>query len=637
MISPQEMFTQATRLHNAGRLEEAAALYRRLLPGQRRNVDLLFHLGVCLHQAGQCAEARRTLEQALKLRPDAAALHLGLAAVQAALRLPREALASYRRAARLAPADPEPLLGEAGVIAADGDHAAAEKLYREALARAPGNAAARAGIACSLQLQGRAAEALEVAERLLDEHPHLRAVANNRGVLLTQLGRAADAVAAFDALLADRADDAQVHSNRGNALYELDQLEAALAAQDTALALAPDFLEAHMSRAATLMALRRLDEALGSLDRVVKLDARHRLAHHYRAMIYLLRGEFAPGWPEFEWRAAGVHGIPERAKLAPPRADRGNPGSWSEVPRWTGRAPLPGELQGRTMLLYNEQGHGDTVQFLRYVPLVQALGADVVVRVQPALVTLVQRALARARVVADACVQAGGEGDAMPVPVTEAAGRADRGVLRCPLLSLPHAFDTTLETIPPPLALTPDPARMQAWRDRLALPEPEPASPAGPRPRVIGLAWSGNAANTMDARRSILLADVMATLAAYAPPDQPPVRYLGLQPDLRDADRAALAAHPQLVHPGAQIADFEDSAALIGLCDLVISVDTAIAHLAGSLGKPTWVLLHYAADWRWHLAPGQTPWYPGMRLFRQAAPGDWHSALARLGNALHGS
>ena len=287
-------------------------------------------------------------------------------------------------------------------------------------------------------------------------------------------------------------------------------------------------------------------------------------AHWNLALALLATGDFERGWQEHEWRwRANVIG-PEQS---------------FRQPLWLGAE----DLTGKTILLHNEQGLGDALQFVRYAPQVRQRGARVVLRVQRPLLSLMAGLAGADHVIA--------EGDALP-----------EFDYHCPLLSLPLAFGTHLQNIPAGIPyLHPAADRLAKWQSILG-------ERTAPR---IGLAWSGNPAHKNDRNRSIALKQLLPLLSV------PGVRFVSLQRDLREDDAAVLGNLPALVSIGAQLDDFADTAAAISLLDLVITVDTAVAHLAGALGKPVWVLLPFAPDWRWLLKREDSPWYPTARLFRQ--------------------
>ncbi len=485
---------------------------------------------------------------------------------------------------------------------------------------APGRADLLHCLGIALLGQGQHAQALGFIERSLKLGPGDSQAENNRATALAALGRHEEALAALERALALKPDDAGLHYNRGNALRKLLRDEQALAAYDAALRLDPSLrqalqnkgivltrlgrplealdvydqllalyrtvpadavlAEARANRAWALDRLNRRDEALAACDEAIAGNAEHALAHFNAAPICLAVGDYERGWREFEWRwkdpANAVHARNFRQPL------------------WLGRE----DLAGRTILLHAEQGFGDTIQFCRYVPMVKALGARVVLEAPAPLVPLLRTLRGVDEMVAF--------GAALP-----------SFDYQTPLMSLPLAFGTRLESIPAEVPyLGVDKAREEKWRGILG-----PA--AGLR---VGLAWSGNAALQSDNVRSARLGALGALFRAG-------VEYVAVQKDVRahdleDAERLGVRMF------GALTADFADTAALISLMDVVVSVDSAPAHLAGALGKKVWVLLYYAAEWRWLMGRQDSPWYPTARLFRQKVALDWEEVAGRVGDAL---
>jgi tetratricopeptide (TPR) repeat protein len=414
--------------------------------------------------------------------------------------------------------------------------------------------------------------------RLQPQHPE---ALHHLGVLALQSGEVQAAAALIRRAVASPAAPAAWRSNLAVALKSAGRADEALACYDRAIELAPADAHAHYNRAILLKDMLRLPEAIEGYSRALALKPDHHGAAGNLALALLLAGEFERGWALYESRWQRVESVRSRS---------GRP-----VTHWTGRAPLA----GRSLLLWSEQGLGDTLQFCRYASLAAERGAHVALRVQPELVALMQ-SLAGVHEIG---------------PVQEGEVAAD---LHAPLMSLPLAFGTRVETIPARDAYLRAPRdRVAAWERRL-----------GPktRPRV-GLAWSGSPRTEDRGRRSIALAE----LAASLPADWD---WISLQRDVKPQDEPALRSHAQLRHFGPELHDFVDTAALCELVDLVVSVDTSVVHLAGALGKPDWVLLPFSPDWRWLLDREDSPWYPSMRLWRQPRPGDWSAVLARVGDAL---
>ncbi len=374
---------------------------------------------------------------------------------------------------------------------------------------------------------------------------------------------------------------AEVLSNRGAALRMLDRYDEAIADYDRALARMPRHADAFNNRAVALAALNRHREAIADYDRALALQPAYARARFNRALSLLVTGDLAGGWRDYEARWEGSENAAPRRSFP--------------QPVWDGLAPLA----GRTLATYAEQGMGDAIQFARYVGLLRARGARVLMEVHAPLKPLLE--------------PLAGAGNAFafgePLPAFDA---------HCALMSLPAAFGTTLRDVPAGVPYIEAPAaHVERWRARIA---------ATPRPR-IGIAWSGSPTLRNDRHRSI-------PLAAWAPLRGLGATLVSLQKDVRPHDRAALASDPRILHFGDELADFRDTAALATLMDLVISVDTSAAHLAGALGRPVWVLLPFSPDWRWLLEREDSPWYPTARLFRQPRMGDWDGVMARVAREL---
>jgi tetratricopeptide (TPR) repeat protein len=457
-----------------------------------------------------------------------------------------------------------------------GRNTEALELIGRALAIRPGSAWAHSNIGLVLRDLKRQAEAVASFERALQLDPNDVDTINNLGGTLFALERYEEAFAAAERVLVLDPDRAEAFNLRGNVLQETGRLEEALASYDRAVAVKPDYAQVFCNRGNALQALNRHREAIESYDRAVALREDYADAHWNGALARLCIGDLPGGFAKFEWRWRTGDGVPKYRQ-----------------PLWLGADELP----GKTILLYAEQGVGDCLQFARYAPLVAERGARVLLAVHRELKALL------ASVASDVFA----ENEALP-PFD----------LRCPLLSLPLAFRTTLATIPARIPyVCADAERAARWQARL---------PASGSLRV-GLAWSGNPAHTNDRRRSIAF-DELALLWAV-----PGVQLVSLQEQVRSSDAEALRRSP-LIDLTAELKNFADTAAAVANLDLIITVDTAVAHLAGAMGKPTWVLLPFSPDWRWLLDRDDSPWYPTARLFRQPRIGDWGGVITRVAEEL---
>jgi tetratricopeptide (TPR) repeat protein len=404
---------------------------------------------------------------------------------------------------------------------------------------------------------------------------------NGRGVTLLELRRPYEALESFDRLLTSAPDHRDALGNRANALLKLNRVEEALAAYERALELAPKNAPLLANRAAALRRLDRPHEALMSAASALAIKPDFAHARFVESVARLSLGDFSAGWRAYEsrWHVGW---------LASQRRDYG-------APLWLGEE----SLEGKTILLHAEQGMGDTIQFVPYAPLLAARGAKIIVEVQQELVRLLAAMPGLTTVVARN----------QPLPPYD---------FHCPLLSLALACGTTLETIPAEIPyVVPGQgdvtAFMERWRARL------------PRQRpLVGLVWSGERSHDNDLNRSM-------RLAALAPLfDLPDLAFVSLQHEVRDEDQALLESRGDVSPIGAGFKDFADTAAAIAALDAVIAVDTAVAHLAGAMGKPLFLLLPFAADFRWLRGRADSPWYPSARLFRQPQFGDWDGVVKLL-------
>jgi tetratricopeptide (TPR) repeat protein len=541
------------------------------------NLAQAIEQAVALHRQGDLGRAEKIYTRILKARRDHFdALHLlGLLKHQTgkageAYRLITAALAVNPRSA-----DARTNLGLVlHALKRDTDALAS---FEQALALDPDHVEALNNRGTALLTLDRPAEALASFERLLALSPrHVEAQVNRANALL-ELGRVDEAIAGYDAVLAAQPRHAGAQFNRGNALARRDRFEEAVAAYDRSIAIAPGYVKAHNNRGVALRALNRHREALASYGKALALDKDFADAHLNEAHALLTLGDFARGFAANEWRW-------KVATIAPHRR-------MFRQPLWLGTSAIG----RRTILLHAEQGYGDTIHFVRYVKPLTRAGANVVIEVAPALKALMA-GLEGVRVLA--------HGEALP-PFD----------LHCPLASLPLAMKTELAGIPADVPYLAAPAeRLAKWRARMD---------ALDRPR-IALAWSGNAAHGNDRNRSIALSRLQPLWSIDG------ASFVGVQRDLRAADAGVLAGAPRLVHVGDELSDFADTAAVLALADLVVSVDSAVAHLAGAMGRPLWILLPFSPDWRWMLDREDSPWYPTARLFRQPSIGDWASVIARV-------
>jgi tetratricopeptide (TPR) repeat protein len=435
-----------------------------------------------------------------------------------------------------------------------------------------------------LMKDGKLDEALECFDRAIALNPDNVAVINNRAIVLQALNRHEESLEALDeGLLVDPVSH-KLLTNRGTALRALERRSEAMDSYDRALASKSDSPETLNNRGALLEDLCRYDEALEQYAKAIEVQPDFAKAHFNAGMCRLRLGDFEAGWKQYEWRWK-CDDFPSKGRNYP-------------RPLWLGTE----DVTGKTVLLHAEQGLGDTIQFCRYATELSRSGATVILAVQPPLISLV----------ADL------PGVHKVLTYKELVPDFD---FHCPLMSLPLAFKNRIDCVPAPVPYLHAPeAAIRSWTEKLsALP-----------PLSIGLAWSGNARHKRDSDRSIALEKLLVAF------DAPGIGLFSLQDKVRDSDSIALEGAKNMLDFGADLRDFSDTAALISKMDLVITVDTAVAHLAGAMGKPVWILLAAHADWRWMENREDSPWYPSARLFRQRKPGDWDGVIHRVRQALAG-
>jgi autotransporter strand-loop-strand O-heptosyltransferase len=428
-------------------------------------------------------------------------------------------------------------------------------------------------------------EALASYDKVLTIEPTHAMTLHNRATLLSDLRRFDEALVSFDALLSLQPDNANVLNNRGVALNFLNRPDEALASYAKALALNPVHIQALGNRGVVLQGMRRFDEALADFEKALAIKPGHPEAHWDMAFFRLLRGDFEIGWQEAEWRWEKKEIVPRKRNFT--------------QPLWLGKE----ELNGKAILLHAEQGVGDTIHFCRYAPLVARKGGRVILEVQPALVTLLsalKQSTDQLQIVA--------RGERLP-----------HFDYHCPLLSLPLAFGTTSQTIPADIPyLHASEEAIASWKKRL---------PSSHWLRV-GLVWAGHREHANDRNRSIALGRFAPILSLSD------VEFVSLQKNASPADIETLGRHGHVLDLGPELRDFADTAAVLSQLDLLVSVDTAAAHLAGAMGKPVHLLLPHMPDWRWLLDRADSPWYPTVRLFRQKIPGQWDDVIRRVAQAV---
>lgn len=607
MSDPNTIFRHAGELCMSGAFAEAATLYQQLLAQMPGHPQILGALGLAQMQQGSLDEAILHLQKSLSIQASQPAVWCNLGNALRRQRRYDEALSALDGALALQPGLYEAWMARGNVFWDQERFDIAVVAYEQAVALRPADPRAHFNCANTLHRLKRVEEAVAHFASAVSLDPNYAEAHNNMSNALSELRRFADALEAVDRALAIRPDYAQAHFNRGNllgflrrfdeavasyttaialdpqqgevfhrrgqALEELDCAAEALADQKRALELTPDNTEARINISTALAKLHRFDEAIDNYDAILAEFPDNAEAHWNKSLLVLTCGDLAAGWPDYEWRWR-IEGAATYRETT--------------HPQWNGE-----DLTGKTVLIWEEQGYGDFIQFCRYVPMLNARGAHVILEVSPRLLPLM------ARLKAD-------------VTLIETGAPRPEYDLQCPVMSLPFVFQTTFKTIPADIPyLSAEPAKMPVLAARAR----------------IGLIWTGSINHVDDKRRSVGLESLAPLLGL-------PFEFHSLQKEYRSGDAEAMARFPELHQHADEQNDFSDAAALISAMDLVITVDTAVAHLAGALGKPVWILLPHLADWRWFRGREDSPWYPAARLFRQSAPGDWASVVAALCAAL---
>jgi tetratricopeptide (TPR) repeat protein len=579
-IQPNEAefhLNHGVALDKLGHLEDAVNAYRRSLALKSDYTQALSNLGNALRRQGKYPDAIAMLRRALSVSPDFADAHNNLGLALQASGATNEAIEAFTQAVARSQSA-EFMLNLGSALHSAGRLTDAIAIYRRILAKSPLFPEAWRSLGEALRTTGQLDDAAAACRQAVAIRPDMAPAHHELGRVLYQANDLDGAIAAYRAAI-QHGDVAEYHNNLAAALYSRGDAETAAAEYRIALAMRPDYAQASNNLGSALKQLEQFDDAAAAFNRALELRPDYAAPHWNLGLLRLLLGDFPGGWPEYEWRW-------QVRELNPPQIK-------SPRPRWDGT-----DLNGRRILLYTEQGFGDAMQFVRYVPLVVKRGGKVILCCQPELLPLLKT-----------------------VEGVEAAALMDQQTpdfdVHYPLMSLPALFSTTLADIPAAIPyLHPDPEKVQWWNQRLA----------GDDRLKIGLVWAGLAKHAHDRHRSIA-PELLAPLAKTRP-----ARFVSLQKGRPNSPAPQLPM--EMDDWTNDLKDFSDTAALVANLDLVITVDTAVAHLAGAMGKPVWVLLQKVPDWRWMLNRSDSPWYPTVRLFRQPTRGDWLRPIAEITEAL---
>ena len=541
-MSAKEAFDRAVQHHKAGQFPEAQGLYRQIIAQQPNHAQSHYMLAVMGHQLGRSAEALPLIDKAISINPGSPDYHMLRGIILVSLQQLAEAAGAFRQVTLLR----------------------------------PGDAQAHNNLANAQRALGQFDEAIATYRRALEIQPQFPEALISLSATLKDLGRLNEAIDAARQAIAQRPNDAAAYSNLGLVLKAKGEFEAAIDQYRKAVELDPGDADAHCFIGNLYKELGKPDDAVAAYERVLSLNPQHPLGRWNLSFVKLLRGD-PDAWDAYE----------SRWLVSSSPMNRGFSQSL-----WDGS-----DLAGKTILLHAEQGLGDTIQFIRFVPMVKDRGGLVAVLCPPPLKRLLDGQLGIERVVSE-------EASTGPFDV------------HCPIMSLPRIFRTTDQTIPATVPyLRPSANLAEAWNRRIS------QQPPGFK---VGLAWATSPQTPGAAQRSLELA-ALAPLAQVAG-----VEFYSLQ----KGDAAAQAKSPpggmRLTDWTAELGDFADTAALVSNLDLIISVDTSVAHLAGALARPVWTLIPFAPDWRWKLGGTDMPWYPTMKLFRQERRGDWNLPVEKV-------
>jgi len=577
-----QIMATAAEHRQEGRLDQARILYEHVLELQADHPDALHHLGLMAYEAHQWDMAQTYLKRAIITHPRVPEFYNTYGVVLAATGQLDNALLAYTQAITLRPAYTDAYNNMALTLSTQGHHLKAVEHLKQAIKHSPDSSVTYYNLANTLHHLDSDHEAIDHYQQALRLDPNLVQAHVNLAGLLQQKSRHAEAIACYKQALDVQPDQPNILHDLGNALKGCGDYDEAISTFEEALSLHSQYPQALNSLGVAYKESGQCDLAVACYDKAIALQPDYADAHWNRTLALLLKGDMTQGWSHYQ-----VHYEALKTKTIAPRDDH---------PLWDG-APL----KGQRILVRFEQGLGDNLQFIRYLPRVKQHGGTVIYEAKPALHALLEEF----------------EGIDELIEITADQKVSVECDVQISLMDLPRVFNTTLDNIPADVPyIKPDPKRIAAWEDTFVHPDMK-----------VGLVWAGSPFHRNDRNRSCQI-NAMAPLAHTQG-----VHFYGLQTGLAAQEAQT---HPDIHFPnlGHRLQDLSDTAAAITHLDLVISVDTAVLHLAGALGKPAWGVLPYAPDWRWLLDRDDTPWYPTLKLFRQTKPGDWTTVFDQVAGAL---
>ena len=570
------MIHQAMQAFQSGNLNSAEIILKRVLAAHTKNLPALHILGLIKASQSKHKEAAELLKRAIRLSPVDSSLHYNLAKALQESGADKESLPHHKKAIELNPANLEAWLNYGRSLSRIGLNSDALNVYTKSLQINPNYIEALVNIGATLKDLQRYDEALNYADKTIAINPNFSEAWSNRGIALKELKRYDEALSSYDKAISLKPEYHEAYSNRGVTLNELKRYDEALSSYDKAISLKPDYHEAYSNRGVTLNELKRYDEALSSYDKAISLKPDYFDAHWNRSLTQLVTNNFDNGWKNYEYRW---------------KKNKSESMHHQQFPLLTNLS----EISGKSVLIWSEQGYGDTIQFSRFIEKLIELKANVIFEVQEPLKALFENSFVHPKIISQG----------------EPTGDID---FQLPLLSLPLLFAIDISNIPSATSYIQDAKENSVlWRHKLNLTN---------KKINIGIACSGNEKHLNDKNRSMDL--------RFFEPIADQANLFLIQKDLKASDQDFLYKRPDIKFLGDEIKSFNDSASIIQAMDLVITVDTSLAHLSGALGKPTIILLPWNPEWRWLLDRQDSPWYPMVKLFRQPNLGNWEAIIKEV-------
>ncbi|MCP4268486.1 MAG: tetratricopeptide repeat protein [Candidatus Brocadiaceae bacterium] len=575
-------FNLGNTLKQQGKLEDAVICYKSAIELNPNDANLYCNLGNTCREHGKLLEAIECYRQASELNPDNAGFHCNLGAALQKSGSLDEAILSYKEAVRLDPDYAMAYSNLGSVLQESGKLNEAIANYERAIEKNPDYAEAYNNLGISLLEKGEPEEAITCHKKAIELKPDCADTYNNLGTAFMEQGKLDDAITSYKKALLLKTEYAEAYNNLGTALMKQGKFDAAIISHKKAIGLKPDYAEAYNNLGTVLKESSKPLDAIASYKYATELNPDYAQAHLNTAFAFLLTENFKKGWQEYEWR---LH-------------LKGCTSKTSREPMWDGSS-----LDGKSILIYTEQGLGDAIQFIRYLPMVKAQGGFVIVECQKSLCHLLRNC----------------DGIDEIVEIESNRKSLKQPDIRVPLLSLPGIFDITMDSIKPNKSyIKPEPGLVSRWQRKLD----------NDKNFKVGIVWAGNPNHKNDKNRSCTLKD-FAHLSTI-----PGLTLYSLQKGQNSAEADNPSNGMNIINLNNELNDFSDTAAAIVNLDLVITVDTSVAHLAGAIGKPVWTLLPFVPDWRWFLNRSDSPWYPSMRLFRQNKQYDLRGVFDQVKKAL---